>query len=881
MRPSAMLKPSWPMATVFLRCDTCLDGFNLTYLLCPECVTFGKRRQHRQGRHSFSACCAATATHSDATPRASKKSRLMDASLLPFSRPVDAPLPAVSSSSQCEELKPESFESVAYCDANDVLISWNSEQPDSDWRLRLTQQGKFSLGQYANLLLACFQRQVRAYQQQQQQSSAHGHDAAQFLHFASFSSTGVPMSSHTNLCHPAWMNAQADVFDSSTGLFSPRGSRDLLAAHGGFLLCPARRRKGDAAVETRDVVMSNCYTVDSITDGAAQERYLLQRWGDALWSLQPPFGALFHLPTFSELSAFVHRHMRHGTFDLPELLRLSQAQKLDETCQLLERMVMAAMRCDSALSLRSPFQQTGSWSMSSPLANDLSSTSAQPLPLPFPLIAGLRIGSLVGSARPALAGLLPLAAGLPFGPLADAASPSAAPQLQPSPMESSAAAALDALGDELQQLQSRLAAVSSTLCRDWLLLLHKDVRLEDLPLRRDWSAWQERLGEVERDVGRMAQMPELRQQQAVRESALRAGVRRRADLRSAVRSGVRPEGDRVTISEKRNNAATADLRVSPAFQQWPCDVRQVVSASFTELVLDPDVNVLVLAYQNTGRFGMPVDDGGLFHHLLSHVQAMSRIVLLCASQQQQQQQQLRLRLCLLDCRENVNALDPSWLPQPCFHYWHGFREGGLLCFPAKPVSEQLSFADEGQQLQPERYDWSWAGRIHTACFRQPDAHYLFRTPALLLDPQSTRPATVFPVWVPSGYQLQSLQDFLSWSHQQLATTTAEPFDLQEALLRADGLTQRDEICRELRSALLQYRQWENLSRAEQGPGGAEPEDLWSLSSALHQQLPPAVALHEFDAAACRAQFSPFLHFVNSRCLPRLQLRWNCPRQRGP
>ena len=89
---------------------------------------------------------------------------------------------------------------------------------------------------------------------------------------------------------------------------------------------------------------------------------------------------------------------------------------------------------------------------------------------------------------------------------------------------------------------------------------------------------------------------------------------------------------------------------------------------------------------------------------------------------------------------------------------------------------------------------------------------------------------------------------------------------------------QDETCREMRSALLLYRDWETLGRAAQGHG-AEPADMWSQSNELHQRLPPAVALHDFDAAACRAQFAPFLHFVHSRCLPRLRECWKAATQR--
>ena len=84
---------------------------------------------------------------------------------------------------------------------------------------------------------------------------------------------------------------------------------------------------------------------------------------------------------------------------------------------------------------------------------------------------------------------------------------------------------------------------------------------------------------------------------------------------------------------------------------------------------------------------------------------------------------------------------------------------------------------------------------------------------------------------------------------------------------------QDETCREMWSALLLYRDWETLGRAAQGHG-AEPADMWSQSNELHQRLP-----HDFDAAACRAQFTPFLHFVHSRCLPWLRVCCKAATQR--
>ena len=131
---------------------------------------------------------------------------------------------------------------------------------------------------------------------------------------------------------------------------------------------------------------------------------------------------------------------------------------------------------------------------------------------------------------------------------------------------------------------------------------------------------------------------------------------------------------------------------------------------------------------------------------------------------------------------------------------------------------------------------------------------------------------MFPMWSGQELLLPSLLDSVKWVHSQM---TRDSFQLDALLRLAAPLAQQDSIHRELRSALIYWKQWTHLSRRACDSHDA-PRGGWELHDRAQQiayTLPPIVPLELFEAERVRHEFASFVELINSECLPQLRLHW--------
>jgi hypothetical protein len=783
---NSVIKPSWH-STALTVCTTCLGACNKLYLLCPDCVNKGEQQRHREGKHVFDMF-PASAT---AQPQPSF--------------PVPSPSPhVVPTGAGVSKLTMDSFQASVYDDRYDVLVAW-THAPESAWRLQLGgmhHQGKISVGHYCSMVLDSISRVIAAYQHDVQ-AAPNGHSEGQYLRFchydAAHQNEHSPQAVHMN--HLRWMTSVTDLFSPQTGLFSPHSARELLALHGGFLLCPARPGKGQAVADVRDVIMDSCYRVDlhsltaAATSPAVQEDYLVRRQGCGLFTSSPST-PLFHLPSITETVTFLHQRMRHGSFDLPTVLSKVKALRLDEAADLVSRIQYTAVRFVAARNMLS--QRRG------------RRFKEEDIPPP-----------------------------------------------------------LDALKDlpAVVAFTQRLPTYNQWAI-EWIKLLDPlTVKLEDVPTSSHWPLWQQQLAEVHDSLHALVLLP-LLQQHAMRcASAQVAVLRRQATLVHPHKTQLRPLADRLTLR----------MKTVPELREW--NVVQVVSSSFEELVLDPSHSVVVLFFHSKGGSFQPDEPehrNRLFVHLLYSLCTLSRLVTRYHSLYSAPGscEGGGLRFAIFNSDTTVNAMDPSWMPTPCFEYWSGFKDQcTLLCFPAVPLSSSCSFSDEGQQQRDvARYDWTWGGRIFTQCFDHP----LSRSPWRGNTAMGHLPPAQLSVWTEGDYIPPTIITVIEWVHSQLRGHP-QVFDLERMKELAAPLLHSDDIVCQLNSASMHYWTWySNVSQdCKQAltQSQPEPESIGDMAMEVWMRLPPVVELTDKAADELRREYAALIDFDQQVCLPDLQRYW--------
>lgn len=462
------------------------------------------------------------------------------------------------------------------------------------------------------------------------------------------------------------MPSAADEYDASTRLFAPRNARQLLAAHGGLLVCPARRSKAAAPVDDRAVIWTDLHVAGppAVGDEAAQLNYRLKRDGNALLTLSPLYGPLVRVPTVSSMLTFLHRHQRHGTFDLEAVLALAAEQRVEEACAWLSRMLAAMMRCATLVM---------------PGRNIQLGMNPMPVPVPLP----------------------PVQNPVTVPPVRDPVPLPLPPVWSPVPLPLPSVSAGTGTGF-VQQVHHW---VDEQCTNQWLPLIRDEVPLEQWTQLDQWADWQAKLEDLERFVERAAGAVEVRALMDENKRWLLDQIRNEHVRRCPDASGqgqARPEGDQVTL------LPTTPIGLPFSSPDWPLTVRVAVERSFEELVLAPHQDTVVLMLRDMLR------DPVLFWPLVCALHTFGQLL---------GSQRWRPSVVLFDTR--IEKPDVNWFPRPCFQYWREFEHGSLVFYPAAPVDEQISFSDSGEQRRVDAYDWTWGGRILTHQYTNPDVYSTF------------------------------------------------------------------------------------------------------------------------------------------------------------
>ena len=280
------------------------------------------------------------------------------------------------------------------------------------------------------------------------------------------------------------------------------------------------------------------------------------------------------------------------------------------------------------------------------------------------------------------------------------------------------------LGQQLAAVQEQRTDFTGWL-EGWLKLLTSDTRLELLPQRDDWQLWQYQLQQIEHCLAAVRQVEELQPRAKSDIADITRRIHQHTMSVCPEYSQARPYSDRLSCLEHRH--------LHTSFFDDNLPLVQVVSASFEELVLDPDTDVVVLYFNEVNSSAVPLSSSTLLAPLLVNLHAICSLLLRCTPPQTystsnehngnntgeplppyfKRTKHSSLRFAVMDCAPHVNEASVDWIPVASRRYWHGFSSAALVSYPAMPKAASLAYADydQSQQPRPSDVDWMWAGRI--------------------------------------------------------------------------------------------------------------------------------------------------------------------------